>query len=319
MAAIQNIRTYTRQLTRSPSEAQLTSVNLDFAINTVYQNDFPNDLKLINLENNLEWTCQPGVDRYELSALPIPGGVLDAKDYSIMLDNPAYIAGIPAYISQNQSEFYSLYPKINTITSIGTGNGTIATYTGTLGTYVLKRELVFTSADANNNALVVADDGAGTLAGDGTGTIDYFTGDFSVTFNPTVPGAAKDVYAQYVQTPLSQPYTILYFSNSFILRPVPDKAYVISIQVYEQPTALSDAQQDLVLNQWWQLIALMAARFVLNTRSDNDTIAQIMPELERQRSLALSNTVNNITKQRAPTIYQEDRPSRFLGSSWNNY
>lgn len=327
MALIDNIRTYTRQLVRAPTESELPNADLDFAINTTYQYDFPNDLKLINLERNIKWYCNPGVDRYELTAIPLATGPVNYIDYMVMLDRPIYIAGVLTYLSQNQQEFYNIFPKVNTIISIGGGNGTNGVFSGFLGanggasgpTGVLRNNVIFTATSITETSLVLQDDGNGVLFGAGTGTINYFTGEYNIGFFPSVPAAGTVVYAQYVPCPLTLPFSVLYFDNGFNLRPVPDKAYAIEMQVYAQPTALSDTEQVPVLGQWWQMLSLFAARFIFSQRMDQDSIAQITPELERQRSLALSNTVNNITKLRAPTMYDGSAQNGYFGQNWNNY
>jgi len=76
--------------------------------------------------------------------------------------------------------------------NIGTGDGVTTNFTGTLS----HTPIVPNSVEITDGTQVVTDDGSGNLTGDGTGTIDYSTGDVDVTFNnPPVPG--DDIKASY--------------------------------------------------------------------------------------------------------------------------
>jgi len=66
-------------------------------------------------------------------------------------------------------------------------------YTGTLANFPLRiGDLSFT-----DGTLLIEDDGDGTLSGDGTGTIDYETGDYDVTFSGNTTGAVTADYDYY--------------------------------------------------------------------------------------------------------------------------
>lgn len=69
--------------------------------------------------------------------------------------------------------------------AFGTGDGTAGPYTHTLAELQVQRGSVTITAALQ----VVTDVGDGTLTGDGTGTINYLTGDVSVTFSGAVAGA----------------------------------------------------------------------------------------------------------------------------------
>lgn len=74
------------------------------------------------------------------------------------------------------------------IGALGTDN-----YTGTLSAIPLQAgSLSFT-----DGTLDIADDGDGTLSGDGTGTIDYTTGEYDITFSGNTTGAVTADYEYY--------------------------------------------------------------------------------------------------------------------------
>jgi hypothetical protein len=75
---------------------------------------------------------------------------------------------------------------------LATGDGAHNAYAGSLGwTPVIAGRLVIT-----DGTQVLTDNGAGVLAGDGTGTINYSTGAYSITFTSNVASGAN-VTAQY--------------------------------------------------------------------------------------------------------------------------
>jgi len=77
---------------------------------------------------------------------------------------------------------------------VGTGTGAQVIFTFTLGNTPVIKGTVLISVD--DDGLQLADTGAGTFAGDGTGTINYTTGQCTVTFN-VAPTAGAVVTTQY--------------------------------------------------------------------------------------------------------------------------
>ena len=85
--------------------------------------------------------------------------------------------------------------------TIATGDGSTTTFTGTLTFPYLEPFSVFFSSSYQTDSQLwgmwVYDDGAGNLTGDGSGTIDYGTGAYSVTFDHP-PAVGEPVTACYV-------------------------------------------------------------------------------------------------------------------------
>lgn len=317
-ADLNDIRTKVRRLTRSPSEAQLTTSLLDDYINTALLYDFPGHLRLNALNRNLTWYCEPYRDTYTSAD---GNGLLDFKNLNVSIDLPMYIAGYQAFVSQSQEEFYGIYPKLNSILSIGfAGDGVTTAFSGTLSGFpMLLNNVLFSSIDATNEGLILTDtpndpfDSSGTLSGDGSGTINYITGAYSLTFN-TAPASGKGIYSQTVPYVAARPQAILFFDNSFILRPVPDQPYRIDIQVYVRPIELITSGQIPDLEQWWQYLAYLAAKKVFEDRMDLESVQQIMPELKVQERLVLRTTIVDQTKNRSATIYTQSFGGN--GSGW---
>lgn len=329
-STLQNIITKVRQLTRSPSDATLTDQTIVDNVNTFITLDFPQHLRLEPLLQNITWYCQPNIDTYATNSVP---GLTDFNNYVISIDKPMYIAGYQALVVQSQEEFYAIWPKLNSILSIGlAGDGVTTTFSGTLQQIpVLQNSVLFDSIDANNNGLILVDypvtsevgalglpDAPQTIPSP-YGSINYITGAFSLNF-PTAPGVGEAINSQTVPYVASRPQSILFFNQSFTLRPIPDQPYRIDIQVFVQPSQLLDSSSNLELNQWWQYIAYGAAKKIFEDRMDLESVQQIMPEYIEQRRLCTRSTIQDLTSQRSSTVYtQQVGPwAGFWGSIGGN-
>lgn len=83
--------------------------------------------------------------------------------------------------------------------TVAQGNGGKGPYAGSLSYVPIRPGTVSITAppQAGGSDMVVTDDGAGGLTGDGTGTVDYSNGAVSVTFTPDNVDAADIVSATY--------------------------------------------------------------------------------------------------------------------------
>jgi len=303
------IRKKVRRLTRSPSTTQLSDVDLDEYVNTFVQYDMPENLRLHTLRDNFVFYTEPDVDTYGTS-------IID-PNVQINTDKPIYIAGKQAWFVQDQEGFYQLYPKVNFIGSVGsTGDGATTAFAGTLSNRpILKNHVTFVSIDANNDGLRLSDDGAGSLSGDGTGTINYLTGAFTLNFS-AAPASGETIESETVPYVAAQPEAALYFNNEFVIRPVPDKVYRVEVQIYKRATELLAAGSSPDLEQWWQYIAYGAAKKIFEDRTDIEGAALIMPEFKHQETLVLRRTIVQQTKERAATIYTEQTDNQLGGWGW---
>ena len=312
------IRKKVRRLTRSPS-VQITDAEINEYVNTFVLYDFPEHLRLFSLRKTFTFYTDPGTDVYETGSTA-PSPLTDFNNTYITTHEPVYVAGYKALFTQSRDQFYGMYPFTNSIVSTGnTGDGVTVAFTGTLSSVpVLKNNVLFTAKDVNGLGLRLSDDGAagptGTLDGDGTGTINYETGAFTLTFN-TAPANEEVIYSETVPYVAARPDAILYFDNTFIVRPVPDKVYPIVMEVYKQPTALLANGDEPDLEQWWQYIAYGAAKKVFEDRTDHESTQAIMPEFKQQEALVLRRTIVQQTKERVATIYTEGLGSAY-GPGW---
>ena len=307
------IQTKVRRLTRSPSDAQLSDADINEYVNTFFLYDFPEHLRLIALKTTLTFYTEPNQDVYTPN-VALPNPLSNFNNRYVSFTDPVYIAGYQCFYSQSREQFFGIYPKVSSITNNGMFGNALGTthFTGTLSAKpILKNNVLFSSVDINNNGLALTDDGAGNLFGNGTGLINYLTGAFVLDF-ATAPGNGKAINSQTTPYIAALPKSILFFDETFTVRPVPDQPYRIDIEAYIRPTELL-AGFSPELEQWWQYIAYGAAKKILEDRMDTDTVQQIMPEFKQQERLVLRTTIAQQTSQRTATIYTESTSGSGYG------
>lgn len=133
--ALTQIQTKVRRLTRTPSTAQLSDAELNNYINTFIVYDFPEQLRTFNLRTEFSFFTNPGQDQYNTDELSFAGAtnnvLYNFQNLYLSIHPPIYIAGYQAFFSQSEQQFFNIYPKVNSIASIGqTGNGTSGPFTG---------------------------------------------------------------------------------------------------------------------------------------------------------------------------------------------
>lgn len=303
------IRNKVRRLTGSPSISQLSTADLDQYINTFYEQDFPSHLKLWNLHETYTFYTTPNEDQY---TLPINTNNLQIITFQ-GINPPVYISGYQSWFSESREEFFRVYPFLNFIQTALSGNGTEGPYSFTLTNIpVLKRQVTIFAIDSGGTTRILADDGLGGFVVAGTttavvGTINYVTGAIAnLTFpaGQTIP-TTQMIKAEYVPYVASRPVAMLFFDATMTLRPVPDQVYPVNIEVYKNPVQLISSTDNPELEQWWQLIALGAARKVLQDRLDNEALASIQPFFEEQMSLAAYRTALQQAPMSTATIYTD--------------
>jgi hypothetical protein len=104
---------------------------------------------------------------------------------------------------------------------------------------------------------------------------------------------------------------MLFYDTKFTIRPVPDKAYPVQIEVDVRPTELLLANESPDLEQWWQYIAYGASKKIFEDRMDLDSVQMIMPELKLQERLCLRSTLTLQANERTVTIYTQGKSYGF--------
>ena len=334
-----------RRLTRSITESNLSTAQLNEYINTFVLYDFPEHLRLFNLRTTFEFFTEPFIDVYETST-NINSPLYNFKNKYITVHPPIYIAGFQAVFSESREQFFSVYPLFNSIASIGTtGDGIETQFAGVINSQqanvpptvnqnicLLRNNVLFSSVDLNNNGLAMIDypisssignlyvpGGAptSTTVQDAYNAIDYTTGQFIVTF-ATAAGAGEPINSQTVPSLTALPQSLLFFDGKFTVRPVPDQPYRVKMEVYARPTELLATDQSPELQEWWQYIAYGAAKKVFEDRMDTDSIQAIFPEFKKQELLIQRRTIVQQTSQRTSTIYTDVNVGAGAYSGWQS-
>jgi len=316
------IRLKVRRLTRSPSEAQLTTDQIDEYVNNFVLFDFPEHLRLFAMRKTFTFFTEPYQDVY--NSENAADELDDFKNEYITIHEPIYIDGRRAPLYQDREKFYGLYPRTNSRVTIATGDGATMLFQGTLTNKpIVQSNVLFSSVDANNTTLELHDSNPniptnlGALTGNGTGTINYVTGEYSLLFtNP--PAANTKIVSHTIPYVASVPQALLYFNNEFTVRPIPDQAYRIDMEVYRRPTILLSNNQSPDIEQWHQYISYGAAKKVLEDRLDEEGVRMIMPEFKTQERLVLRRTIVQNTNNRVATIYTDRLDGQGRNSWWNN-
>jgi hypothetical protein len=309
---LQDIRNKVRRITRSPTQNQLPNTEIDFQVNDFMLNDMPESLRIFALRTSFSWQCIPNIDTYNTDGTAAVDALLDFNQRYITVHQPIFIAGKPAYYSEDRGEFFGRYPMVQQITQIGQGDGVLAgPYTFTLPSIpILQNQVLISSVDINNNALSATDvptsvttgNLVDTQTGVIVGSINYITGVLSITFL-VPPLNQQAINAMTVPYVAQQPSALLYFDDKFVLRQVPDQPYTINFDAYIRPTALINAGDTPELQQWWKYIAYGAAKLIFEDRSDMESVQTILPEFERQERLVNRRTIVQQTSRRTGSIY----------------
>jgi len=311
LSTLTRIRNKVRRLTASPSELQLATTEIDDQVNTFILFDMPEQLRLFNLREEYEFYTDPNVEAY---AFP-------RNDY-INVYQPIYMAGYQGFYTQSREQFYRIYPQLQFEENVATGDGVTNSFNLQLSNFPVLRgytyppdttifsQVFLSYTDANGLSQIARDDGAGGFVNeDGsvalTGTINYVTGAIVGLAFEFIPTNGSTITAQSIPYQASRPQALLFFNDVFILRPVPDKAYCISMEVEKRPTALLAANDNPELEEWWQYFAAGASLKVLQERQDMTSIANIMPYFKEQERLCLRRTTQQLAQERTSTIFTE--------------
>lgn len=320
------IRKKVRRLTRAPSTNQLSDEDLDEYINTFILYDFPENIRLFNLRTVFTWYTQPFVDTYSTNTTDVNNAFYNFKNKYIAVHTPVYLAGVQGFYTQWRDIFYGYYPQFNTIAPIPgiVGNGTTGPFNGVITAHpVLANNVVITCLDTNGTAMILVDYPVTNIMGglglvnaptDLTspyGTVNYVTGQVTgLTFPRTTQDQAP-ITAETISYQPGKPLALLYYNDTFTVRPVPDQVYVIQVEADIRPTALLDETQTPELEQWWQYISYGAAIKYLQDKLDNETVNLLMPEFKKQETLCLRTTLTQQANERTVTIFTQGKNYGF--------
>jgi hypothetical protein len=235
------------------------------------------------------------------------------------------ITGLPFIKSVNNQPYASV--ASNPYTPSGTNYGTAnipGVSQGQPAFAASRVQNILITANTATGTCNVTDDGNGNLIGDLStsqpqGTINYQTGAISgLYFNQVIPGG-NQIQIQYNPIPQSIPLSIMFYQNQFTLRPVPDRGYTIEVTVYRQPTQalaqISAGGGTPELTEWWECIAVGAAKKRFEDRLDMDGVAVMDKMLKERYDVCYTRTYAQLGSQRIPTIYSDQLDGSYANNN----
>jgi len=306
----------TFQLPDVPNTSDPYSVGITDYINSFYLYDFPAEFRALKLKDKYTFDTINGVDTY----------AFDSENFTTV-EMPCYCAKREIQLFQDPWSFYGVNFNWQYQNNFTTGDGTAGPYSGftsakpilrsvnnnpTALTYPVSRvQNILITANTSNSTVNVTDDGNGNLIGDclSGGTIDYANGSITnLIFSTSIP-SGNNIQIQYNPYQASIPLSILFFQNQFTLRPVPDRGYTIELVAYRQPSqALANTaafQGNPELSEWWECIAVGAAKKIYEDRLDSDGVALMDKMLSERYQVAQTRTYAQLGKQRVNTIFAD--------------
>ena len=159
-----------RRLTASASEASLSSFDIQQAVNTFYNNDFPYAIKIDQQRSVYKFLTIPNVDRYPVDINNMQG-----------FRAPVYFEGIQGNFFKNRDQLFNLYPRYPTQFQPIGGDGITTSFTFQLfgnnqnpfpqpNFGILSTQLVIGGIDVNGDPIRIIDDGGAIVNAYGIGS-----------------------------------------------------------------------------------------------------------------------------------------------------
>lgn len=158
-----------RRLTASASQSSLASFDIQQAVNTFYNNDFPYAIKIDQQRSVYKFLTIPNVDRYPVDVNSLQG-----------FRAPVYFEGIQGNFFKNRDQLFNLYPRYPTQFQPIGGDGMTTSFTFSLfgnnqnpfpqpNFGILSTQVVIGGIDKNDNPIRIIDDGGAIVNSFGIG------------------------------------------------------------------------------------------------------------------------------------------------------
>jgi hypothetical protein len=142
----------------------------------------------------------------------------------------------------------------------------------------------------------------------GNATINYQTGQITgLTFAQAIPSGTP-IQIQYNPKQFSIPLAIMFYQNQFTVAPVPNAGFTIELTCYRQPIQAllaSDMAGNPELSEWWEILAVGAAKKIFEERFDSDGVAFIDKMLKERYDVIETRTYAQIGQERISTLYTD--------------
>jgi hypothetical protein len=283
---IQQIIAKVRSIVGMGSTDQISDQTVVNYINTYYSFEFPFELKEQTTFQPFNFQTLPNQDVYSFSGLTQTG------------EPVIYADGYPLVFYNSRDLFFQDWPQEYASDQVATGDGSTPTFAGsTLGYPIIEGTYLIT------DGMQICSDptGSGILSGNGSGTIDYVTGAFEVTFT-SAPASSATIYDKYQAYQAARPQGALFDSTnittsdtiSFTFRPVPDQVYQITLQGFIVQSQLMLSTAVPMQTEWGQLIAYGAALQIFSDRGDMVQYDNNYRILKRYENIALGRYIQQL-------------------------
>lgn len=180
--------------------------------------------------------------------------------------------------------------------------------------------------DGGINTNKLTGNATGNLIGDCTaGTINYETGVVSgLIFTQAIPEGANIVINYNPTTTLTVPVALMFWQNTFTLRPVPDTGYTVEMVGYRLPSQVLLGSKDPTnpntagtpeLLEWWETLAFGASKKIYEDRLDPDGASLMEASLTKQYALNETRTYAQIGTQQMNTIFRGQLNTGYVNNN----
>jgi hypothetical protein len=148
----------------------------------------------------------------------------------------------------------------------------------------------------------------------GNATINYATGQITgLTFAQSIPQGTP-ISIQYNARQTSQPLAIMFYQNQFTLAPMPSAGFTIELTAYRSPIKALLAQGEASnpeLSEWWEILAVGAAKKIFENRLDSDGVMYIDKMLKERYDIIETRTYASIGQRSIYTIYTDQLTQNY--------
>lgn len=288
---LSDIRSKVRKVTGRFSESQLSNSDLDDYINRFYQYTFPAEVKLEKKLVDYTFVTTENQAYYDMPEATYTN-----------FEPPATCNNLSMNWYQDPTYFKSNNPLQYTFLKPWTGDGTTTSYSYTVQAFPIYPGTLTvtdnTETFRDTNETWSETDQSITGSAGGTLTVNYSTGVVTVAFN-AAPANGQLIYLNYVLFQPGRPQAILMYDSRFQLYPVPDQAYIISMQSYAVVSALTNPTDSPDLPEWGPAIAYGASRDLFADYGETDAYAETTALYREQINYILTRTTQNLSNQRS--------------------
>ena len=304
-----------RGITGRPDTTMMTDAVMTNYINYYYQFVLPKELKIFWGYTYYQFYTQANVDQY----LAPP---------TFQTFNPvAYCDGFPLEWNIDPDTFYSDWPQQENKVVVGTGNGTLNSFTFQIPAFPVLAGSVYVT----DGTQIAQDNGTGgfvdPLNGNATlsGTINYATGAVSSLAFAAPPANNTNIVCTSQTYMANRPQEILFYRTQpypnsagtppttvvpfpvdtrdsvamFVLRPVPDQVYLVKMEGIQIPQPLVNNTDVPFRPDLGPLIALGASLHIFKVFNQMDQYDQYLPEYTRFKDICMQDTYEEYLYERS--------------------